>query len=298
MKLAFLIQCHKNAEQINQLIEALSHPDIDFYIHVDRKSRIIQQINIYKSNVIILPEEERVDVRWGTFSQVEATLNLLKHSYKKKYAYYWLISGQDFPLISAKSITTKLSSTMGEYNFVNLFASKNNGAKKSTNFDKRNEIIFPAWLLKNDLKHRIIRRLWVEITGGYQHTFPIFLRSNKNGLKYYFGSSWWCINCDFAGYILNYIKVHPEYIKFFKKASCPDESFFQTLLMNSKFAFSRREYLHYIDWSEGNSSPKTLKCSDLDKVFSSNKFMARKVDKDFDKEIITEILKRINDYHL
>lgn len=298
MKLAFLIQCHKNAEQINQLIQALSHPDIDLYIHVDRKSRIIQQINIFKSNVIILPDEERVDVRWGTFSQVEATLNLLKHSYKKKYDYYWLISGQDFPLISAKSIITKLSSTMGEYNFVNLFASKNNGTIKSTNFDKRNEIIFPAWLLKHDLKHRIIRRLWVEITGGYQHTFPIFLRPNKNGLKYYFGSSWWCINCDFAGYILNYIKVHPEYIKFFKKASCPDESFFQTLLMNSKFAFSRREYLHYIDWSEGNSSPKILKCSDLDKVFSSNKFMARKIDKDFDKEIITEILKRINDYHL
>ena len=68
--------------------------------------------------------------------------------------------------------------------------------------------------------------------------------------------------------------------------------------MNSKFAFSRREYLQYIDWSEGNSSPKTLKCSDLDKVFSSNKFMARKVDKDFDEKIITEILKRINDYHL
>lgn len=163
MKLAFLIQCHKNAEQINQLIQALSHPDIDLYIHVDRKSRIIQQINIFKSNVIILPDEERVDVRWGTFSQVEATLNLLKHSYKKKYDYYWLISGQDFPLISAKSIITKLSSTMGEYNFVNLFASKNNGTIKSTNFDKRNEIIFPAWLLKHDLKHRIIRRLWVEI---------------------------------------------------------------------------------------------------------------------------------------
>ena len=81
--------CHKNAEQINQLIQALSHPDIDLYIHVDRKSRIIQQINIFKSNVIILPDEERVDVRWGTFSQVEATLNLLKHSYKKKYDYYF-----------------------------------------------------------------------------------------------------------------------------------------------------------------------------------------------------------------
>lgn len=179
-----------------------------------------------------------------------------------------------------------------------MFVSKNNGAKKSTNYDKRNEIIFPAWMLKHDFLHRIIRRLWVEITGGYQYTFPVFLRSNNNELKYYFGSQWWCINCDFAGYILNYIKVHPEYIKFFKKTSCPDESFFQTLLMNSEFAFSRREYLHYIDWSEGNSSPKNLKCTDLDRAFSSHKLMARKVDNEYDKEIITEILKRINDYDI
>ena len=298
MKLAFLILCHKNSEQINKLMEALSHPNIYFYVHVDRKSEITQQINTHNSNVTILPEEERVDVKWGTFSQVEATLNLLKQAYSKKYDYYWLISGQDFPLVSAKDIITQLSNAkLGGYNFVNLFVSKNNGAKKSTNFDKRNEIIFPEWLLKHDFKHRIVRRLWVEITGGYQHTFCVFLRPNMNELKYYFGSQWWCINCDFVSYILDYIESHPEYISFFKKASCPDESFFQTLLMNSDFAFSRREYLHYIDWSEGTSSPKTLKCTDLDKAFASHKLIARKIDQEYDKEIITEIIKRINDHN-
>ena len=109
MKLAFLIQCHKNSEQINKLMEALSHPNIDFYVHVDRKSEITQQINTHNSNVTILPDEERVDVKWGTFSQIEATLNLLKQAYSKKYDYYWLISGQDFPLVSAKDIITQLS---------------------------------------------------------------------------------------------------------------------------------------------------------------------------------------------
>ena len=69
-------------------------------------------------------------MRWGTFSQVQATLNLLKRSYRKKYDFYWLLSGQDFPLVSAESIIMKLSSTMGGYNFINLFVSKNNGAKK------------------------------------------------------------------------------------------------------------------------------------------------------------------------
>lgn len=296
MKLAFLIQCHKNPKQIIMLIESLSHPDIDFYVHIDKKSKMtLETINRKYSNVFILSDKERVDVRWGTFSQVQATLNLLKRANEKKYDYYWLISGQDFPIVTNEKIIAKLTDAMYKgNNYVNLFYSKNNGAKVSTNFDKRNDIVYPTWMMKQGLKYRIIRRTWVELTGGYKHTFSMFQRSNNDKLKYYFGSSWWCIDNKFAYYILNYIEMHPEYISFFEKASCPDESFFQTLLMNSEFASSRKDYLHYIDWSEGKSSPKTLRCSDLENVFQSKKLMARKIDMNYDKKIIDEILKRIN----
>lgn len=36
MKLAILLLCHKNAEQINLFLQTMKHPDIDFYIHVDK----------------------------------------------------------------------------------------------------------------------------------------------------------------------------------------------------------------------------------------------------------------------
>lgn len=291
MKLAFLIQCHKNPQQINTLIETLSHPDIDFYIHIDKKSRLEFEINT-KDNVLILPEESRMNVKWGTFSQVQATLNLLEYAHQKKiYDYYWLISGQDFPLVSAETIIEMLR-TNPNHNYVNLVTSKNNGAKYSTNYDKRNDILFPAWLLKHDFKHRIFRRIWVSVTGGYHHTFWIFKRKDNNNIKYYFGSSWWCINAKFTEYILKFIDTHQEYVNFYRKTSCPDESFFQTLLMNSEFADSRKDYLHYIDWSEGKSSPKTLTCKDLDAMFNSHKFMARKIDSEVDANIITEIKKK------
>ena len=231
MKLAFLIQCHKNPKQINKLIQVLSHPDVDLYVHIDKKSEIsAEQINLNTSNVKILNDEDRVDVRWGTFSQVKATLNLLKEAYEKKYDYYWLISGQDFPLVSVEDIILRLADAKWGDNFIDLFPSKNNGAKGSTNFDKRNEIIFPSWIMKQGFKYRVIRRLWVTLTGGYKHTFSIFLRSNNNDLKYYFGSSWWCINHDFASFILLYIEKHPEYIEFFEKSSCPMNHFFRHYL--------------------------------------------------------------------
>ena len=37
MKIAILIQCHKNPKQINLLLERLNHPQIDCYVHIDKK---------------------------------------------------------------------------------------------------------------------------------------------------------------------------------------------------------------------------------------------------------------------
>lgn len=292
MKLAFLMQCHKNPKQINMLIEYLNHPNIDFYIHVDKKSDVSSQI-IKKGSVIILPEEQRVDVKWGTFSQVQATLNLMNYAYKReKYDFYWLISGQDFPLASADQIISFLDSNL-DSNYIDLSISKNNGALYDTNFDKRNQIVYYSWMFKRDFKHRLLKRIWVEITGGYNRTFRVFLRKNYLDFKFYFGSSWWCINGAFFTYVINYLETHMEYVNFFKKSCCPDESFFQTLIMNSDYAGSRREHLLYVDWSESNSSPKTITCKDLSKAFNSGKFFVRKIDMEKDNQVIPEILKRI-----
>lgn len=75
MKLAILLLCHKNAEQINLFLDTLKHPDIEFFIHMDKKANIIDQIE-QRPDIHILPDCLRVDVRWGEFSQTQATLNL------------------------------------------------------------------------------------------------------------------------------------------------------------------------------------------------------------------------------
>lgn len=38
MKLAILLLCHKNPEQVNLFLETLRHPDIEFFIHIDKKT--------------------------------------------------------------------------------------------------------------------------------------------------------------------------------------------------------------------------------------------------------------------
>lgn len=77
MKVAFLMQCHKNPKQINLLLKALKHPQVDVFIHMDSKNENIRE-NIEKiDGVYLLPKKDCVDVQWAQFSQVQATLNLL-----------------------------------------------------------------------------------------------------------------------------------------------------------------------------------------------------------------------------
>lgn len=41
IKIAFLMQCHKNSSQINQLLKVLNktYDECDVYIHVDKKTQ-------------------------------------------------------------------------------------------------------------------------------------------------------------------------------------------------------------------------------------------------------------------
>jgi hypothetical protein len=71
----------------------------------------------------------------------------------------------------------------------------------------------------------------------------------------------------------------------------PDEIFFQTILMNSplsKKIINRK--LTYVDWNF-SPAPKVLDDSDLEKVFRSDDFFARKFDLRKDPQIFKDINK-------
>lgn len=77
MRIVFLMQCHRNPKQINMLLDALKHPMVDVFVHVDKKSQAIKDKITQREGVYILPEQQCVDVQWAQYSQVEATLQLL-----------------------------------------------------------------------------------------------------------------------------------------------------------------------------------------------------------------------------
>ena len=272
-KLAILVLAHKNPEQLNALTESLYHPNIDIYIHIDKKSKMdINQI-ISRDNVFILEEEWRVPVFWGQISQLDATLNLLRKAHTaKKYSYYVLISGEDFP---CKSIDEIYELAKTAENRISFWQSLNNGTGFN-NLDKRCSIYFPRWMITRKLMGKILKKMWIILSGGYNRTFEILKR--KNNTKFYHGPSWWGLNFETIDFILNYIDENPSFYKYFRNCSNPDESFFQTMVMLSPYANSSTKFLTYVYFLQGKNSPELLTKEDCKKAIESEFYFMRKVD--------------------
>lgn len=196
------------------------------------------------------------------------------------YDYYWLISGQDWPLRSADEIVKFFEKHSG-VNFVQYWDSKNHGNHKQNNLDKRNQIYFPIKFIGPKPWQKIIKRGWVELTGGYNRTWKIFERKQL-GVDFYFGSQWWALTGETVEWIINYLGQHEDYYIFYKNTVCPDESFFQTLVMRSPYADKKTDYLTYLHFSEGANSPDILRASDFPQAKESGCLVMRKVDMDVD----------------
>lgn len=286
VKIAYIVLCHKNVKQINSLIHSLSNETSDFYLHIDLKSKIDREA-IVKEHTYILPKEYCVDIRWGEDSMVIATLKMIKAIIETgiKYDYIWLISGQDFPIKPLDEIHSFLERNNG-YNFIEVFDKESTMHKR---YDKRNAIWYPRWMAQNHVFIKILRRLYIGVTGGYNHTFWL-KRKNNIGIEFRYGSQWWTLTYDCACYIFRYIDEHPRFLEHFKYTLIPDECVFQTVFMVSPYANKRRNNLTYIDWSENKRSPKTFTIKDYNLLMNQDSYLiARKFDYDIDSNIIKSI---------
>lgn len=271
MKMAIIIQCHNRSDQINHLIEFFNEDWIDLYIHVDFKSDIINEINI-KKNVNLV--KDRVDVRWGTFSQCEATLKAFKliSETKIRYKYIHLISGEDFPVKSLKYFYDYFSKE--NCNFIEYSTLPNPDLVK--NGMDRFEVYYPQWMIgrSNQIGIRIIRVLY----RNFVLSTKLFKRKSIPFKTIYYGSQWFSINYETFQYINEYLEKNEHVINFFKNSIYPDEMFFQTIILNAHNLFENRDYnLRYIDWSDKKGSPKTVDKEDIDLAFNTNALFIRKV---------------------
>ena len=103
MRHAFLIIAHNNFKVLDRLIKALDCSENDIFVHIDRKVRKYPWFEATRAGLYIL--EERVEVRWGHVSQLEAEFALIEKALDHGH-HDWLhiISGTHFPLATQQEI--------------------------------------------------------------------------------------------------------------------------------------------------------------------------------------------------
>jgi hypothetical protein len=271
MKIACLILTHKNPEQLQRIIKAMQHPAIDIYIHVDKKVDIHAFADLEnESNVFFI--KNRVKVYWGSYSVIQATLNGFAEIIPKSYDYINVMSAQDFPLKPASFIYEYIKKRRGTEFVTCLSVDKQwQEAKiRVTNY------FFMNWRFPGRFRlEKIINAV---------------LPKRKFPLNYEIVGKecWFTITTAAAIYIVDFIKKHPEAVRFFKFTWTADELMIPTILYNSQFKDRISDNLVYIDWSESlDAHPKIFKMKDAEKLSQSEKLFARKFDVAVDEEILS-----------
>ncbi|MGJ7918434.1 beta-1,6-N-acetylglucosaminyltransferase [Massilia sp. LXY-6] len=267
MKQVFLIAAHKDPHQLNALVEQLRDEDFLIYVHLDAKGAI-DPAEVHPAARQIA---ERVAVHWGCFSQVQATLNSLKQIVAEvpDFDKVLFLSAQDFPLLSNPALKAALAGLRAHELLDTVAIGREPGqwaADYRYQYFYRNEA-GKAGRLACSLANRAMRAC------GTTRRLP-------GGLAPYGGSSWWALSRDCVRELLERVRREPGLVRFFRSVSCPDEMFFQTLVMNSRFRERvLPENFRYIQWPEqGARNPKVLDEHDFERIAASKAHFCRKID--------------------
>lgn len=291
MRHAILITTHDNVEISKNLLSLYDDKNIDFYFLIDKKAKsyneeVLKDI-CKKSNVYFVP---KINIYWGSFSQIQAEYILLENAVKKSYDYYHLISGCDIPLYTKNEFFDFFEQNKGK-EFVEY--SPKEIAEKNKVQDRVK--YYYAFMESVREKSAIKRKPKTFLREFFLKLQKLLKIDRTKGKEFQYGSNWFDITDDFAKYVL---KNKPWVIKRFKKTCCADELFLQTLLFNSPF-YSNNYYClneknrilqrnRYTDWTRGQ--PYTFKKEDYNEIINiKESLFIRKFNYKNDAEIVNKL---------
>lgn len=238
MKFAILIIAHKNIEQTMRLANCFDDR-FDVYIHFDAKMEIKQETKPNRSNIYIL--QKRLSGFLDDWSLVEIAMNLYMSAKKNRYAYYCLLSGQDYPVKTMDYI-----SEFFERNYPKPFIDCTPAVKGNWVYStfKRIRKIRDYNSIKSKCQNQYWTKVRIYLLYAKQMLETIIKGSpsknlTKIGWEMYGGSAWWVLPDIVMEEIEDIYKEktnnNERICQQFKVKIVPEETFFQTCIMNSKF---------------------------------------------------------------
>ncbi len=287
-KTAFLVLAHHHPEMLDRLLGRLSAPWAHGLIHVDAKAgkesfaRVIEKHPAWT----LLPDRDRVDVRWAGFSIVTAILSLYRHAVLRRpdTERFVLLSGCDYPLRPIEEIGHLISKDLDL-----IQIDRRLDANGDSEFDRIANRLF----LGNyrPLNPRSGNR-WV--VAGIRRIEAKIRRPFPRGISIYYGSCWHCLTRNSVDSVLRFVSERPKVLNWFRHAGVPDEMLIHTILKTKgyegKIAYDATvdpnlnrpatdQGTHFVEWNRPNPlSPRILDVDDVDLLTASTALFARKFD--------------------
>lgn len=299
MGLAYCILAHKNPAQIARLLKAIAHPDNVFVLHYEKSAPRSEHAELARlaeemPNLHLLPSRR---VLWGRFTQIGVQLEGIERCLELsgKWSHFITLTGQDFPLLPQAAMVEELSgvAAMSYLSYFDPFA-----AAIWKNVEDRTGLIHLdsaplEALLRVPFFGRRIR--WICGWSRCMPSVPFVRRKLPAWFRYMGGANHVVLSREAASYVVNDPNAG-NIIRWLKYSGHPDESIFQSVLVNSPLAGSIvNDDRRAIYWGEvGSPSPMTLTCAQLPwlrEAKAAGKLFARKFDAGVDNEVIRELEK-------
>ena len=263
MKHCVLISAYKDTKLINRLISRIPQ-EWGVFIHIDKRSKI--------RNEDINPRAicaARRNVQWGSFAHVEAFLDMMRLAINdnRQFDFFHLITGQDYPVIDLRKADELVSAGKVYMRHEPIPRSCWNSWNGGFHFYKYKT--FARWTdVRKPFYNRILNRL-CKVVQFYRTKKMYMPQYNVEG-----GSSYMSLPRE-AIYILLSSQTSLDLQKRLKYSLDGEETFYQTVLMNSPLAKSViNDNLRIIVWP----GPAVLTENDYNKIRSCHALFARKVD--------------------
>ncbi|XP_026762839.2 xylosyltransferase oxt [Galleria mellonella] len=298
VRIVYLLTLNGRAlRQVHRLINALYRSNHYFYIHVDSRQDYLHRklMSLEKQLPNVKLAATRYSTIWGGASLLKMLLAAMKDLFRLEWQWDFVInlSESDFPIKSIESLEAFLSMNKG-FNFV-----KSHGREVQ------------RFIKKQGLDKTFIEcetRMW-----------RVGERKLPRGIVVDGGSDWIALSPDFVSYVTgdrDELLAGLDIV--FQHTLLPAESFFHTVLRNSRFCntyvdnnlhvtnWKRKlgckcQYKHVVDWC--GCSPNDFKTEDWPRIQNTRdrqSFFARKFEPVINQQIITRVEEYIGftDHHL
>jgi len=322
----YLVLFHRKSLVLNRLAYQLKK---NIYIHPCKSLKLEADFLRDCNNAGVRITHKRFYGNWGAFGIVEATIEGMRQVLKEQptCTHITLLSGDDFPIKPVSSFEDFLSnkqdiSLLRHWEFYpydtmdndsthpwhqGSFVQKLRLSRYYYNLFNTRYSVPPientAYFQFNNpqkIKHYVRNKCkaftnkyneeLVQLTLSFFLQFPRVIPINK----IYGGSQWFTLCRKHAEYVISYHDRHKDIAKFFRHIMLPDETYIQTILMNSPFKESIiNNNFRHIRFSGNTFHPLIFDRTHFDELKNHEAFFARKFSENTDIEILDLIEKKL-----